>query len=359
MIRALFLSFFLIFSLLAGERDISLSFNFFAANNAISLKNITSSWEGDYKTPKNRFITLLFSDFEIKYKKDDSFCISYILKSNFVLRASSDFADLLHTVKTEGDLPIGRVYDLSLFAEGFIADGLKVKNKVYERKTGDLFYRLDFSFSLLNGRFVQDLKIDGFASAIGKKSYSFLSDVEYYYSENYLYDLDVNGPKGFGYDSSLAFKLRYKKYSFDLNVDNLLGRIYWQDTPFSDVHLKSDNAVTDENGYTKYNPSVYGYEGKKKFVQKLNRVWNLSLGYEFENFSFFLEEFYTAKISSPGCKVVKKFKNFSLSLKYENLFKTFTASVFNKNLFFSFGSDDFSLSKAKAFSLRGGFMYRF
>ncbi len=356
----IFLSFLLLFSLLFSKErgEIFFLFDTFIGNNAVSLKDIGSSWDGNYKTPKDKFKTIIFNDFKVGYKKDD-ISFGYFLKTEFVLKAHKDFANLLHTVKQKEDLEVGRVYDLTLSAKGFVTEGLEFGKRVYRYKNDDISYSINAFFSILNGKFVQDLKIDGFATATAKNSYEFLSRIDYFYSENYLYDLDVDKPKGLGYDTSFNFSLKYKKYSFFLEVDNILGYIYWENTPYSKVNLKSDNAVTDENGYTKYNPTVYGYEGKRSFGQRLEPKWNFSVGYDFDNFFLYLEDVYIQGVNIPSLKVIKNFDNYSISLQYENLFRTFTTSLYHHNFYIYLGSDNFNINNAKSLNIGGGIYYNF
>ncbi len=353
----LFLS---LFSLLFGKEGRELFFyaNSFVANNAVSLKTLSSSWEGSYKTPKGGFKSVIFSDFKIGYEKRD-FSFAYFWKAEFILKAHKDFADLLYAVKNEEDLEEGRVYNLDLAAEGFVADGVEFGKKVFSYRNGALSLSLNAFFSILNGRFVQDLKIDGFALATAKKSYEFSSRMEYFYSENYVYDLEVNRPRGLGYDTSFSFSLEYGKYSFFVNAENLLGYIYWENAPYSRVRLKSDNAVKDENGYTKYNPTVYGYEGERNFKQRLKSRWSFKAGYEAESFSVFLGEDYVWGVGMPSLEIVKDFKDCFLSLKYETLFDTFTISLKHKNFYVFLGGDTLNLNRAKSVAAGAGIRYLF
>ena len=352
-----FLLLFLSLSLFAREGgSLYLSFKSFISNNAVSLKDITGDWSGSYKSPKGGFKALVLNDYKIGYK-ERLFSLSYVLKSEIISKASSDFADLVHSVKQGEQLDVGRNYDLQLSLKGFVADGIEYERELYRYKKDGLYFDLRGTLSLLHGLFLQNAEINGYAKALGKKSYAFLAGMEYYYSSNYIYDLDVDKPTALGYSTDLKIEGGYGKYDFLLKIENLMGYLYWKDTPYSDVHLKSQNEEVDENGYTKYNPTVYGYEGKRRYKQHLMPKYTAKIGCSLGEYNLFLKNVHIEKIDIFSLGAVKSFRDFLLFLEYDTRFHTVTTALSTDNLSLTLGFENISLPKSK--SLEIGVSYRY
>ncbi len=341
--------------LLGGESFIE--FQSFIANNAIPLKNIASDWSGKYQSPKKHFKVLEFSDLQIGYK-DQNFSISYIIKSDLFIKASKDFSDLLYTVKQSQDLQTNRIYDLSLKLEGFVAQGLKYGQKIYNYKKDSLEISVKGFVSVLKGEFLQYADIKGFAVASDKNTYSFNADMEYYYSKNYFYDLTVKKPSAIGYSGDISMNTRFKNYSFNLIYENLVGYLFWKNAPYSDVHLKSDNTKI-ENGEKKYNPTVYGYEGKRSLKEKISPKITSTLSYNNDFYKISLSNLHYKSINLPFITIEKPAKNYTLSLQYETSFKTMTISIKNKRFSFFIGAENPNLKINRSLHLGFSFFHPF
>ncbi len=74
--------------------------------------------------------------------------------------------------------------------------------------------------------------------------YNFYADSHYRYTDNHLYDLNVPNSKAYGYSSHLSLYLAYENISFLFLANDLSGKLYWDELPYSIVHLSSDNKTS-------------------------------------------------------------------------------------------------------------------
>jgi len=146
-----------------------------------------------------------------------------------------------------------------------------------------------------------------------------------------------------------------------LKIENLMGYLYWKDTPYSNVHLKSQNEEVDENGYTKYNPTVYGYEGKRRYKQHLMPKYTAKIGYSLGEYNLFLKNIHIEKIDIFSLGAVKSFRDFLLFLEYDTRFHTVTTALSTDNFSLTLGLKTSPYQKANLWKwgcLTGMFLSR-
>ncbi len=330
-----------------------LSFYTFNANNAVSLKNIASNWSGDYKTPKGSFKVLHFGNLKFGYKSKE-WQMAYVIKSALYIKTSSDFADIMHSVKQSENLEKNRIYNLSFNLNSYGAYGVEFSKNLYRYEKEKTKFFLKGSFSILKGFFLQNASIKGLGFANDFKNYSIYADMNYYYSKNYFYNLSVKRPSSLGYDTSLSLFGSFRKYNLSINLKNLLGYLFWKNSPYSDVHLKASSKIDG-----KYNPSVYGYEGKRSFKQRIPLKIDAKLSYNFDKFRFFVKNISYKKFNLPSLGMEKRVGKIKGEISYEKSFKTFTIALKHKNFSFSFGFENPNLKKSKSLSLGLSLFFKF
>ena len=324
-------------------------FNFytFNANNAISLKNITTDWSGEYKSPKGSFKVLHLLDLKLGYK-NKNFSIAYILKNSLYIKASKDFSDLLYSVKQSENLDKNRIYNLNFNLDSFATYGIEISKELYKYKQKSFTLSLKGSFSLLKGFFLQNANIKGSAFANNTKDYSFKAIMDYYYSKNYFYNLSVKRPSSIGYNSSFLLEGEFKKYTFKIDFQNLLGYLFWENAPYSNVHLEAKSNIQSDK---KYNPLVYGYEGKRNLKQKISPLVYAKISYNFDNFKLFLKNIKYKSFYLPSFGFEKNFYLWKTSLEYENRFHTLTFFLKRDNFSFTLGLENPNINKSKSITL--------
>ena len=86
-------------------------------------------------------------------------------------------------------------------------------------------------------------------------------------------------------------------------ANDILGKLYWKNLPYSDVSVESDNKHYNENGYVEYSPIISGVEETTGFTQKLMRKWRIQGSYALEKDIFQLGTDYTSDTYLPYVKI--------------------------------------------------------
>jgi hypothetical protein len=206
--------------------------------------------------------------------------------------------------------------------------------------------------SCLKGLKLTEGQFNGSAVATAENDYDVAADVNYYYSEDVLFERNVNAPNGRGY--SLDFDLDWSflsDYYLQLKVRDLIGKIYWTDAPNTTAVASNDIKEYDENGYVIYNPVLSGYETYRDFTQELTPQINLQLGYRLTSNVGLLTKVYSIKPTNlyqlGGDYRINS--NNRVQLLY--IFEVNAISIGYNSKFFNFSitSDSFDLSQAYTF----------
>ncbi len=192
----------------------------------------------------------------------------------------------LHTIKNHAELMPGTTYDLQMRVNHLRAWGLKgaydfvLPSNLTVRLIGTALYGYYFT----SGRLV------GTGSPIAKNDYDFRFDVDYFYSEDFLFDRAVAQPQGLGY--ALGVESTWQptaSYSLKFAVSDGLARVYWQNAPHTQATADSRTKQYDANGYAKYSPAVSGIETTERFEQTLEPRVTIENRFLVENHYFFTE----------------------------------------------------------------------
>jgi hypothetical protein len=202
--------------------------------------------------------------------------LGYIKRYDYYFEYSPETADGVHKVKNKTPLVPGEQFDLFLDANTMVSDGLRITfNQEYSQS-----FSYGVSVSYLRGELFNDGSLSGQAEVITDKEYEFSFDVDYYYSEDKLFDREVDPPQGRGYAVDLVFGWQLSdKLKFGFQAYDILTRMYWEDAPRTIATASSDTKEYDEDGYVIYNPVVSGLETNQDYVQEIPRKIFLSADY--------------------------------------------------------------------------------
>lgn len=208
---------------------------------------------------------------------------------------ASDTIELLHTIKNKKPLVTGRRYLLDLDIEQLRAWGPRIEY----RSTPSDHLALKFGGALLNSYYFTSGRMLGSATATGKKSYDFAFDVDYLYTEDYLFARNPDIPLGYGY--SIDAELQYKNGAFvaDITAIDVLGAVYYSRAPRTSARANSGATHFDDDGYIRYAPVISGTETYAAFVQHLAPRGQLMLRYAGAPVVAQAELFYTAHRTYP------------------------------------------------------------
>jgi hypothetical protein len=71
-------------------------------------------------------------------------------------------------------------------------------------------------------------------------------------------------------------------------LNDLWGKLYWKNLPYSEVTMSSGNKSYDENGYVNYAPLISGVERNRDYTQALMKKWRVEANYKMERDSLYI-----------------------------------------------------------------------
>ncbi|MCI4406389.1 MAG: hypothetical protein JHC35_03745 [Sulfuricurvum sp.] len=342
------------------KNDVFLTTSAFIATDPVSVKGFfDDNWGGNY-TPRNGTNLALASARAEIGGTVNGWRIGYIHRLETMVEASRDFIDLIHTVKNSEDLPIGRQYNLDFKINGFQADGLHIAKAIPIYTSNDLNIQGGMGISLLRGIRTQQGLISGSATATSDKNYDFYGTVDYYYSSNYLYKLDVNTPTGYGASSDIGLCVDWGKFHSELAINDLLGFIQWDQAPYTNAILTSSTKSYDSNGYVQYSPTITGLEITKEHTQYFDPKGFASIRYNGEYILPFMQASTTRGYVFPEVGVIIPTTDTStMKFSYETFFKSYGITFASKYAYLGFQTNNITFEKASAVGVNLGLKYLF
>ena len=234
--------------------------------------------------------------------------------------------------------------DLYIYLKGFRSRGVN---------TSYLFYSDHLSGFIGGSVFKVSHIQDGTVSGSGyyaDNTYDYNIHADYYYSRNFLYHININKPKGYGYTSHFGLLYKIKSFKALLLINDLFSRIYIKNTPYSNVYLNSNNKHI-VNGYIHYSPIFYGVEKYKNYQSKYNTKYLLQLMYK--NYFVGNERWFNINFPYLG------FKWNNLLLKYCFRFKNLNLHFQKNSWFINLGANKINLKKSSFLNISIGVFIKF
>ena len=339
-----------------NNSDIYSEFDYFIASDPISLYGFFHKWKQDYHPKSHKNIAIQDMRWDIG-KNYDKFYLGYFYQYNAYIKTNKDFTDLFYSVKNHIDLDTHRVYNLKLNIDGIKQQGILLSYK--DNISNSL--SLGCAIHLATAQDMQQGSINGKATATDKKNYHAVGDISYHYTHNYLYKLGVDDTNGYGFGMDIALSYSNIDYLFDIDIiaNDLGSRVYWNNLPYSDVTIETNNKSYDEDGYVHYNPSISGKEVYNNFIQKIKpryKVEITKLIYADTDIVVGSEFAYSEKI--PYISINKSLTNTqSIDISYENRFHTFGLDYSYKRFSIGFNSDN--INHISAFGIYTNLLFSF
>ncbi len=187
---------------------------------------------------------------------------------DYQLEFSSETAELIYLAENRLPPERDREYELRIKAKHNYSRGLRL---AYQHRFSS-WLDIGMAASYLQGKAFTDGTVQGRAEITADNNYNFQFDADYFYSRDVLFERDVESPDGNGF--SLDFRLDWRPseyFTVQLDVVDLVGRMFWENAPFTTAVALSDTRTLDEEGYVRYNPVIEGTESSKSFTQILQR----------------------------------------------------------------------------------------
>ena len=282
----------------ASSQEVYVSADGFAHSESKAVKSITGNWDGDLHSGEIAFsvdraeVGIVMGDWRI----------GYLSRYDYYFEYSPNTAELINASKNKLPLAPGTNYDLYLHANTLVSKGLRVG---YTHKYKDLTYGLSVSY--LQGKRFTNGTIRGDAVSLSDRDYDFNFDVDYFYSQDKLFDRRVEQPKGRGYALDLVLNWRVgERLRFGFRADDILARMSWRDAPRTIATATSDTKEFDSSGYVIYKPVISGLETNQDYLQKIPRKLFLSADYTISQYvvaveyrDYDLKGFFTIGVNKP------------------------------------------------------------
>ncbi|WP_295422050.1 hypothetical protein [Sulfurovum sp.] len=328
------------------------------ANDAFSLKGLFDDFHGHFSSQNSDYKAIGDIRYDIGTYVKDSFYIGYAYRKEATIKTSPDTMKLINQVSNELDLPIGKHYRVALEIEGFETHGMVLAKTVPLYQSDHWNIKLGLGTEFLYGMQTQHGTASGEAEAVSRTDYDFFWQSNYLYTENYLYDLDVNKVTSFGYTTHIALNVACDNISIDFIANDVMGKLYWKNLPYSNVDLSSANKSYDENGYVIYAPVISGFEGNTKFTQTLMKKWRIKGKYSLGNDSFQIGTDYIDDTYLPYIQYTHLYENNILStVSYETYFHMVGVDVKYKNYYVGIQSN--GILEPSAMKIDFGLQYQF
>lgn len=236
--------------------------------------------------------------------------------------------------------------------------------RAYRRYTLTPHIQLDAGASLFSADKLISGTLKGAVTAVAANDYDIEQvAIDYYYSRDTLFGRDVVAPTGWGYAFDLALITQpASDWRIRLELQNLLGRVNWNNAPFTRAAINTDNKSYDENGYVKVRPLLSGQFGYRDFQQHLPLLGSLQVGYQAKEHFEWIGEAYATPVKSFWSYGVA-YDLDVLQVKLKTLYTVETGQVtLGVNGAWGYlmvGADRIKLSSARALSIATGLAINF
>jgi hypothetical protein len=245
---------------------------------------IFDEWEGEYRRGERQW-TWNWFETGLLWRQ---FGLSYVRRYDYDIRSSEDTSELLGLTKNKEDLPLGRVFNLELEAHVFHAQGIRLH---YSNSFMGGRIKTSLGASYLQSDYLIAGTLQGQATIIADKDYDYQGSVHYQYTEDMLFDRQVEDVKGQGFSFDFNALIQISpSWSASLQITDLFGRIYWDDLPYTDAFVNSDRKTYDEDNYVHIDPALQGIESNHQlYTQKLSPRWAINTEYTYSRYIALLE----------------------------------------------------------------------
>ena len=236
--------------------------------------------------------------------------------------------------------------------------------RTYRRFALTPHVQLDAGASVFSADHLISGSLKGAVTAIAKNDYDIQQlSIDYYYSRDTLFGRDVTAPTGWGYAFDIALTASTEgEWRLRFELQNLLGRVNWNNAPFTTAAINTDNKSYDENGYVHVKPLLSGQFGYRDFQQHLPLLGSMQASYRATDNTELVGEMYATPAKSFwSYGTAYNFENLQFKLKALYTVETgqVTLGVQNAWGYLSMGADRSELRNARALSIASGVAINF
>ena len=224
-----------------------------ARSEPISVMDAIHGWKGDYQAGERQYV---WSRVETGVKMDH-WGMGLQFRKDYSLTFSKDAAELFGAINNDKELDAGRTYEVNLEANVVQTTGLRFTRN--DQLLPNL--KTEFGLTLLKASYMLDGSLNGSALATGDKSYTYSAWADYAYTEDVLFERDVDSVTGYGFSLDAHVDWQFKpNWRLDLQARDLPGWVWWKDLPYTNASAVSAREHTEEDGFRTWDPLISGTE---------------------------------------------------------------------------------------------------
>jgi len=332
----------------------------FIANDPVSLDDFFHDWQGDYSPKKGDNFAVEFLRVDMGIVLKNGYYVGYFYQNDIIIQTNRDFVDAYYAIKNNLTPQNDTLYDLTLGIDGIERHGIVASKTFLDYQSPTQNLKIALGAYLSYDTALQNGTIQGTGTLSSDNTYTLLGESTYFYSENLLYDLDVEESYGLGYGMHLACYYTHtpSHTKVTLLINDLFARSYWKNLPYSLITLQTQNETIGEDGYLSYDPTISGWELTKNYTQIIDPKYHIEVEKSLSSTSSFTLGYdYAYALSMPYIKTSYSLEDTTLSLRYEQRFKSFGCSYTKENWHLSLYTN--GLKNTSAFGFSAGLHYQF
>lgn len=242
-------------------------------SDSAPLKLVADELRGGEK-PENANHALTYNRGEIGFSAY-GWELAYSVREDYVLNYSPDTMTLFYLDKNKKRIPDRSDYQVYLDVKHVKSDGWRLGYGWQWDDAAKFKVSLNYleAEELLYGTLSGDIAVEN-----GDINGGALQ-VSYHYHRDYFLkrkNFELAEGKGYSIDVEADIDLG-DKWNVRINLYDLLGQIYWERAPYTDLTIAETQTYYDEHGYAHRDPVMQGMEGYRNFTQDLSVHYQVSL----------------------------------------------------------------------------------
>jgi hypothetical protein len=283
--------------------------------------------------------------------------IGWVLQRQYVIDATRGAARLYHLTSNDRPAPANQRYAVDLQANFYSARGLRIGRSFDGLRLGSWQLAVEPSLVIWDGSSFEEGRLRGSATSDAEGELAYVASLDHFYSEDPLLDRKVPRPEGRGASLDLAGRFALgATWSGRYTVRNLLGRLWWEDAPYTLGELDSNTRQTDANGAVRFDPTLRGFEGNQSHRQRLPLFAQFAVERHLGAYGIGPSLVYTDLRAYPGLRLSRRGAQLHAALEYTPQARDALGAELRWNaLFFKLASNARDWRDAETLSLQLGF----
>jgi hypothetical protein len=326
----------------------SIEVSAFALSDPVPLHGLLNHWQGGFTSDPSPKI---YGQWGSRTKATlGNWNISIWDLTTVLGQMSPGGAKLLWLTKQKLALPVGETFAVRLDLDALHRTGASLGRAWM---MGNVAFGADVSSWTATG--AQFGMMQGQAAVSGPKTYSFDMDVNYAYNQNRLYNLAVPSERGWGYGLNLGATWAWDGWEWQSSARDLGNQTHWNQLPMTMASALSNRNHTDSNGFTVFDPSIEGWEGKRPFTWREPIAWSTSIARHFPEVTALVRLERVGPLIFRALEVEHSFtSDVRASIGYEDRTRLWTIGCASKRAWISLGSTSPSTQRAHGIQFEFG-----